>query len=52
MIVTHDPAWANQFRPLRNQDSDFPITEYLGNISLTVPFSGGLPEEQVDYVGR
>lgn len=32
------------------QRGDFPITEYLGDVSLALPFSGVLIEEQVDYV--
>lgn len=29
---------------------DYPITEYLGDVSLALPFSGVMTEEQVDYV--
>ncbi len=29
---------------------DFPITEYLGEISLALPFSGVMTESQVDFV--
>jgi len=29
---------------------DFPIAEYLGDLSLALPFSGVMTEEQVDYV--
>jgi dTDP-4-amino-4,6-dideoxygalactose transaminase len=29
---------------------DFPVTEYLGDVSLALPFSGVMMEEQVDYV--
>ena len=29
---------------------DFPVTERLGDISLALPFSGVMTEEQVDYV--
>jgi perosamine synthetase len=29
---------------------DFPITEYLGDVTLALPFSGVMTEEQVDYV--
>jgi len=29
---------------------DFPITEHLGDVSLALPFSGIMTEEQVDYV--
>jgi dTDP-4-amino-4,6-dideoxygalactose transaminase len=29
---------------------DFPATEYLGDVSLALPFSGVMTEEQVDYV--
>ncbi len=32
------------------QRGDFPITEYLGDISLALPFSAVMTEEQVDYV--
>lgn len=30
--------------------ADFPITEYLGDVSLALPFSGVMTEGQVDYV--
>jgi perosamine synthetase len=29
---------------------DFPVTEYLGEVSLALPFSGLMTETQVDYV--
>jgi dTDP-4-amino-4,6-dideoxygalactose transaminase len=29
---------------------DFPVTEYLGEVSLALPFSGVMTEEQVDHV--
>jgi perosamine synthetase len=29
---------------------DFPVTEYLGDVSLALPFSSVMTEEQVDYV--
>jgi perosamine synthetase len=29
---------------------DFPVTEYLGDVSLALPFSGVMTEDQVDYV--
>lgn len=29
---------------------DFPVTEYLGNVSLALPFSSVMTETQVDYV--
>ncbi len=32
------------------QRGDFPVTEYLGDVSLALPFSGIMTEEQVDYV--
>jgi dTDP-4-amino-4,6-dideoxygalactose transaminase len=32
------------------QRGDFPITEYLGDVSLALPFSGIMTEAQVDYV--
>jgi perosamine synthetase len=32
------------------QRGDFPITEYLGDICLALPFSGVMTEEQVDHV--
>ena len=32
------------------QRGDFPVTEHLGDVSLALPFSGVLTEEQVDYV--
>jgi dTDP-4-amino-4,6-dideoxygalactose transaminase len=32
------------------QEGDFPVTEELGAISLALPFSGIMTEQQVDYV--
>ncbi len=32
------------------QRGDFPVTEYLGDISLALPFSGVMTEEQVDNI--
>jgi dTDP-4-amino-4,6-dideoxygalactose transaminase len=32
------------------QRGDFPVTEYLGDVSLALPFSGVMTEEQVEYV--
>jgi len=32
------------------QRGDFPVTEYLGGVSLALPFSGVMTEEQVDYI--
>ncbi len=32
------------------QRGDFPVTEHLGDVSLALPFSGVMTEEQVDYV--
>ncbi|HET7377799.1 MAG TPA: DegT/DnrJ/EryC1/StrS family aminotransferase [Anaerolineae bacterium] len=32
------------------QPGDFPVTEYLGEVSLALPFSSVMTEEQVDYV--
>lgn len=32
------------------QRGDFPVTEYLGDTCLALPFSGVLKEEQVDFV--
>ncbi|MBI5034854.1 MAG: DegT/DnrJ/EryC1/StrS family aminotransferase [Chloroflexi bacterium] len=32
------------------QPGDFPVTEYLGDVSLALPFSGVMTETQVDYV--
>ena len=29
---------------------DFPVTEWLGDVSLALPFSGVMTEQQVDYV--
>lgn len=29
---------------------DFPVTEYLGDVTLALPFSGVMTEQQVDYV--
>ena len=34
------------------QRGDFPVTEYLGDVSLALPFSGVMTEEQVDLVCR
>jgi dTDP-4-amino-4,6-dideoxygalactose transaminase len=34
------------------QRGDFPVTEYLGDVSLALPFSSVMPEEQVDHVCR
>jgi dTDP-4-amino-4,6-dideoxygalactose transaminase len=28
---------------------DFPVTEHLGDVSLALPFSGLVTEEQVEY---
>ncbi len=32
------------------QRGDFPVTEYWGDVSLALPFSGVMTEDQVDYV--
>ncbi len=32
------------------QRGDFPVTEYLGDVSLALPFSGVMTESQVDQV--
>lgn len=32
------------------QRGDFPVTEYLGDVSLALPFSGVMTEDQVDVV--
>lgn len=32
------------------QRGDFPVTEYLGDVSLALPFSSRMTEAQVDYV--
>ena len=32
------------------QRGDFPVTEYLGDVSLALPFSSVMSEDQVDYV--
>jgi perosamine synthetase len=32
------------------QRGDFPITEYLGDVSLALPFSSVMTEDQVDFV--
>jgi dTDP-4-amino-4,6-dideoxygalactose transaminase len=32
------------------QPGDFPVTEYLSTVSLALPFSGVMTEQQVDYV--
>jgi dTDP-4-amino-4,6-dideoxygalactose transaminase len=34
------------------QRGDFPVTEYLGDVSLALPFSSVMTEEQVDLVCR
>jgi perosamine synthetase len=34
------------------QPGDFPVTERLGEVSLALPFSGTMSEDQVDYVCR
>ena len=34
------------------QQGDFPVTEYLGDVCLALPFSSVMTEEQVDYVCR
>jgi len=34
------------------REGDFPVTESLGRRSLALPFSGIMPEEDVDYVCR
>lgn len=41
------PFYRNKFGFKRG---DFPVTEYLGDVSLALPFSGVMTEEQVDYV--
>ncbi|CAG0972198.1 perosamine synthetase [Anaerolineae bacterium] len=32
------------------QRGDFPVTEYLGDVSLALPFSGVMTEDQVEFV--
>jgi dTDP-4-amino-4,6-dideoxygalactose transaminase len=32
------------------KEGDFPITEYLGNVSLALPFSGVMTKSQVERV--
>jgi dTDP-4-amino-4,6-dideoxygalactose transaminase len=32
------------------QRGDFPVTEYLGDVSLALPFSSIMTENQVEYV--
>jgi dTDP-4-amino-4,6-dideoxygalactose transaminase len=32
------------------QPGNFPITENLGDVSLALPFSGVMTEDQVEYV--
>jgi dTDP-4-amino-4,6-dideoxygalactose transaminase len=32
------------------QPGDFPVTEYLGDVSLALPFAGVMTEKEVDYV--
>jgi perosamine synthetase len=34
------------------QRGDFPVTEYLGDVSLALPFSSVMTEDQVDFVCR
>jgi len=41
------PFYAERFGCQRG---DFPVTESLGDVSLALPFSGVMSEEQVDYV--
>jgi perosamine synthetase len=41
------PFYRNKFG---YQRGDFPVTEYLGDVSLALPFSSVMTEEQVDYV--
>lgn len=41
------PFYVQQFG---YQRGDFPVTEQLGEISLALPFSGVMTEDQVDYV--
>ncbi len=41
------PFYAQRFG---YQRGDFPVTESLGDMSLALPFSGVMTEEQVDYV--
>lgn len=41
------PFYREQFGYRRG---DFPVTEYLGDVSLALPFSGVMTEQQVDYV--
>lgn len=41
------PFYANTFG---YQRGDFPVTERLGDVSLALPFSSVMTEEQVDYV--
>lgn len=41
------PFYRNKFG---YQRGDFPVTEYLGDVSLALPFSGVMTEDQVDYV--
>jgi dTDP-4-amino-4,6-dideoxygalactose transaminase len=40
------PFYRNQFG---YQRGDFAITEYLGDVSLALPFSGVMTEDQVEY---
>lgn len=41
------PFYAKKFG---YQRGDFPVTEYLGDVSLALPFSSIMTEDQVDYV--
>jgi perosamine synthetase len=41
------PFYAQTFGYRRG---DFPVTEYLGDVSLALPFSGVMTEDQVDHV--
>ena len=43
------PFYAERFG---YQRGDFPVTESLGDMSLALPFSGVMSEEQVDYVSE
>jgi perosamine synthetase len=47
MSIYLQPFYQDEFG---YQRGDFPVTEYLGDVSLALPFSGVMNEEQVDYV--
>ncbi len=49
MPIHLQPFYRDKFGYRRG---DFPVTEHLGDVSLALPFSGVMTEEQVDFVCR